>query len=126
VRRLMRQEGVVAATAKPRRYGSYLGEISPAPENLIDRDFGAAAPNEKWITVITEFQIPAGKVYLSPPIDCFDGLVASGTSACGRPPTSLIRCLMQPSRRWATARIGLWSTPMVLRTIVGQDGFGDA
>ena len=34
----------------------------------------AAAPNEKWLTDITEFQIPAGKVYLSPMIDCFDGL----------------------------------------------------
>ena len=31
--------------------------------------------NEKWLTDITEFQIPAGKVYLSPMIDCFDGLV---------------------------------------------------
>jgi transposase InsO family protein len=41
------------------------------------------APNEKWLTDITEFQIPAGKVYLSPMIDCFDGLVISwsiGTS----------------------------------------------
>ena len=53
------------------------GEISPAPENLINRDFRAAAPNEKWLTDITEFQIPAGKVYLSPIIDCFDGLVIS-------------------------------------------------
>ena len=26
------------------------------------------------LTDITEFQIPAGKVYLSPIIDCFDGL----------------------------------------------------
>ncbi|MET3383331.1 transposase InsO family protein [Variovorax paradoxus] len=37
----------------------------------------AAAPNEKWLTDITEFQIPAGKVYLSPVIDCFDSLVIS-------------------------------------------------
>ena len=66
-----------------RCYGSYLGEISPAPENLINRDFRSAAPNQKWLTDITEFQIPAGKVYLSPVIDCFDGLVVSwslGTS----------------------------------------------
>lgn len=77
VRRLMKQENLVAATPKRRRYGSYLGEISPAPENLINRDFGSAAPNQKWLTDITEFQIPAGKVYLSPIIDCFDGLVVS-------------------------------------------------
>ncbi|MDI1252480.1 IS3 family transposase [Thermomonas sp.] len=79
VQRLMKQESLVVAKAKRRRYGSYLGEISPAPENLINRDFHAAAPNEKWLTDITEFQIPAGKVYLSPIIDCFDGLVISWT-----------------------------------------------
>ncbi len=62
---------------KRRRYNSYLGEIGVAPPNLINRDFHAAAPNEKWLTDITEFQIPAGKVYLSPVIDCFDGLVVS-------------------------------------------------
>lgn len=35
------------------------------------------------LTDITEFQIPAGKAYLSPIIDCFDGMVVSwaiGTS----------------------------------------------
>ena len=79
MRRLMKQEGLIVAAPKRRRYGSYLGEISPAPENLINRDFQAAAPNEKWLTDITEFQIPAGKVYLSPMIDCFDGLVISWT-----------------------------------------------
>jgi transposase InsO family protein len=53
------------------------GEIGPAAENLTNRTFRAGAPSEKWITDITEFQVPAGKVYLSPLIDCFDGLVVS-------------------------------------------------
>ena len=79
VQRLMKQESLVVAKPKRRRYASYLGEISPAPENIIDRDFQAAAPNKKWLTDITEFQIPAGKVYLSPIIDCFDGMVVSWT-----------------------------------------------
>ena len=47
--------------------------------NIIDRDFHADKPNEKWLTDITEFHIPAGKVYLSPMIDCFDGLPVSWT-----------------------------------------------
>lgn len=83
VQRLMKQEGLHAARPKRRRYRSYIGEISPAPENIINRDFHAAAPNEKWLTDISEFHIPAGKVYLSPMIDCFDGMVVSwsiGTS----------------------------------------------
>jgi putative transposase len=67
VQRLMKQECLVVAANRKRRYGSYLGEISPAPENLINRNFQAATPNEKWLTDITEFQIPAGKMYLSPP-----------------------------------------------------------
>jgi putative transposase len=66
VQRLMKQECLIVPARKRRRYGSYLGEISPAPENLINRDFKAATPNQKWLTDITEFQIPAGKVYLSP------------------------------------------------------------
>lgn len=77
VQRLMKQEHLVVASPRRRRFGSYLREISPAPENLINRDFHAKAPNVKWLTDITEFQIPAGKVYLSPIIDCFDGMVIS-------------------------------------------------
>jgi transposase InsO family protein/transposase-like protein len=93
VRRLMKQERLTAATTRRRRYGSYLGEISPAPENLINRDFRAAAPNEKWLTDITEFQIPAGKVYLSPVIDCFDGLVISWSIGT-RPDAELVNTML--------------------------------
>jgi transposase InsO family protein len=50
VPRLMRQEGLIVPAPKRRRYGSYLGEISPAPDNHINRDFQAATPNEKWLT----------------------------------------------------------------------------
>ena len=83
VQRLMKQERLQAVRSKRRGYRSYVGEITPAPENIVNRDFRATAPNEKWLTDISEFQIPAGKVYLSPMIDCFDGMVVSwsiGTS----------------------------------------------
>jgi transposase InsO family protein len=93
VRRLMHQEGLAAATTRRRRYGSYRGEIGPAPENLIDRDFRAAAPNRKWLTDITEFHIPAGKVYLSPVIDCFDGLVVSWSIGT-RPDAELVNTML--------------------------------
>jgi transposase InsO family protein len=65
----------------------------PAPENLINRDFRAAAPNRKWLTDITEFQIPAGKVYLSPLIDCFDGLVVSWSIGT-RPDAELVNAML--------------------------------
>lgn len=61
---------------KRKKYSSYLGEISPAVPNVIGRNFHADKPNLKWLTDITEFHIPTGKVYLSPIIDCFDGFVS--------------------------------------------------
>ena len=100
VQRLMKQESLVIPKPRKRKYTSYLGEISPAPENLINRDFQAAAPNEKWLTDITEFQIPAGKVYLSPIIDCFDGMVVSWTLAQVQTLSWSTRFWMLPSRRW--------------------------
>lgn len=84
VRRVMREEGLVVAYAKKKAgYRSYEGEISDAPENLVRRDFHAAAPNELWLTDITELGLPDGKVCLSPILDCFDGGLAAwsiGTS----------------------------------------------
>ena len=79
VRRLMREMGLTARRGRRRRWSSYAGETSPAPPNLPLRadgthDFRAAAPNELWVTDITEFRLPSGaRCYLSPVIDCFDG-----------------------------------------------------
>lgn len=66
---------------QPRRakYSFYKGEITPAADNLIDRDFKAPRPNEKWLTDITEFGLSDGKVYLSPMIDCFYGMPVTWT-----------------------------------------------
>ena len=77
VRRLMKEEGLAVLYVKRKKYNAYAGEISPEVPNLVNRDFHAETPNTKWLTDITEFSIPAGKVYLSPIIDCFDGLVVS-------------------------------------------------
>ena len=71
-----------------------MGEISPAPDNLVNRDFSASAPKEKWLTDITEFQIPAGKVYLSPMIDCFDGMVVSWSIGT-RPNAEMVNTMLE-------------------------------
>lgn len=65
----LRKSGITAPIRK----------ISPAVENVVARDFHADAPNKKWLTDITEFHIPSGKVYLSPIIDCFNGMAVSWT-----------------------------------------------
>ena len=77
IRRIMKAESLVIKVKKYRKYNSYKGEISPEVPNLINRNFQAGKPNEKWLTDISEFAIPAGKIYLSPIIDCFDGKIVS-------------------------------------------------
>lgn len=79
IRRIMREEMLKVPLVRKKKYNSYQGEISPEVDNVIARDFHAKAPNEKWLSDITKFAIPAGKVYLSPMIDCFDGFVVRWT-----------------------------------------------
>lgn len=74
IRRIMAEEGLTVRRKRVRKYSSYLGELSPAEPNLINRDFAAEKPFEKILTDITEFGLSDGKVYLSPAIDCYDGM----------------------------------------------------
>ena len=78
---IMREEGLVArgSKRKKRRYSSYKKELSEHPGNKVNRDFRFALPNFLWLTDVTQFSLPADKVYLSPVIDCFDGMVVSHT-----------------------------------------------
>lgn len=79
IRRIMKEECLFIKKVRIKKYSSYAGEISEAVPNLLNRNFKAEHPNQKWLTDITEFHIPAGKIYLSPIIDCFDGLPVSWT-----------------------------------------------
>ena len=79
VRSIMKEENLIVRAIRQKKYSSYLGEISPAVPNKIQRDFHADKPNKKWLTDITEFKIGEEKVYLSPIIDCFDGMPITWT-----------------------------------------------
>jgi transposase InsO family protein/transposase-like protein len=97
VRSIMAAEHLRVRRKKNKRYSSYRGEITPAPDNIIARNFHADSPNEKWLTDLTEFNIPAGKVYLSPIVDCFDGMVVSwtiGTSPTAELVNSMLRAAL--------------------------------
>lgn len=78
VRRLMKEECIpVYYARRKRRFNSYQGEVSPAPPNLVQRNFHASEPNRLWLTDISEFAAPDAKVYLSPMIDCYDGKIVA-------------------------------------------------
>jgi transposase InsO family protein len=77
VLRIMAEDGLRVVAKNSRRHGSCKGELAPEAEDVIDRDFHADAPNERWTGDVTEFSIPAGKACLSPVTGCFDGMALS-------------------------------------------------
>ncbi len=60
-----------------RKYSSYKGTVGKIADNLIERNFEAEAPNEKWYTDVTEFNLRGNKLYLSPILDGFNQEVIS-------------------------------------------------
>lgn len=79
----MAEEGLEArgGTKPRRRYSSYAGEVTEHPGNKVRRDFAAGLPNFLWLTDATRFSVPAGKPYLSPVLDRFDGSIVSWTTS---------------------------------------------
>jgi len=45
--------------------------------NLLERNFSADKPNEKWVTDVTEFSLFGEKLYLSPILDLYNGEIIS-------------------------------------------------
>jgi len=73
VHRIMKKLGIHSVIRKKKKkYASSTPETMA--ENKLNRDFYAAAPNEKWVTDVTEFKIPGDtkKLYLSVILDLYD------------------------------------------------------
>jgi len=60
-----------------KKYKSYKGEQGKIAPNILQRNFKATEPNQKWATDVTEFNISGNKLYLSPIIDLFNGEIIS-------------------------------------------------
>lgn len=60
-----------------KKYCSYRGGVNPTVANLLQRNFVASAPEEKWVTDVTEFRVGEDKYYLSAIMDLYnDEIVA--------------------------------------------------
>ena len=81
VLKLMRALQLKCKTRSRKRYSSYQGDVGKSAPNLLKRDVTAAAPNEKWVTDVTEFKVGAEKLYLSPILDLFDRMIVSFTTS---------------------------------------------
>ena len=77
------REANIKSTIKYRSHGCTRRASTPQfiAENLLQRDFTATAPNEKWLTDVTEFKYYLGnevhKLYLSAILDLYDRRIVS-------------------------------------------------
>ena len=84
----MKQLGLVCCV-RIKKYHSYKGEVGKIAPNLLNRDFYAQKPNEKWVTDVTEFSLFGKKLYLSPILDLHSGYLVSYTIS-ERPVLSMV------------------------------------
>ncbi|HAI5420762.1 TPA: IS3-like element IS1397 family transposase [Escherichia coli] len=92
VRKLMQQLGL-KSPVRLKKYRSYRGNMGLAAENILQRQFKAEAPCEKWVTDITEFRAGGQKLYLSPILDFFNGEIVAWETAC-RPTEELVKRML--------------------------------
>lgn len=74
VYRLMNEMGL-KSLVRIKKYRSYRGNIGKTAPNILERDFEARKPNEKWVTDITEIHLYGEKLYFSPVLDLYNGEV---------------------------------------------------
>src|SRR5262249_44854020 len=76
VARLMREDGLKARPRKRFKNTTMSDHDQPVAANLLDRQFRAAAPNERWVGDTTELRIgEGGKVYLAAILDLYSRFI---------------------------------------------------
>lgn len=74
VYRIMRKLGLQSVSRRRRPY-TYYSDVIHRYENVLNRDFKAQRPNQKWVTDITYIHTDQGVLYLSAVKDLFDGFI---------------------------------------------------
>lgn len=93
--RIMKELGL-KSLVRMKKYRSYKGKIGKVAPNILERNFTAEKPNEKWVTDITEFKLFGEKLYVSPMLDLFNGEIIAYTIG-SRPTYSLVSKMLEKS-----------------------------
>jgi putative transposase len=93
VQRVMQLLGL-KSLVRPKKYRSYRGQFNANVPNVLQRQFHAARPNQKWVTDVTGFNIRGDKLYLSPVLDLYNGEIVAYEMQ-RRPDMSLVRNMLK-------------------------------
>lgn len=95
VQRIMKELGL-KSLVRMKKYRSYKGTVGKIAPNILERNFKAEKPNEKWVTDITEFKLFGEKLYLSPILDLYNSEIITYTIG-SRPTYSLVSEMLEKS-----------------------------
>nr|WP_239507510.1 IS3 family transposase [Serratia marcescens] len=93
VYKLMKNMGL-SSPVRRKKYNSYKGMYGKVAPNLLNREFTAVRPNQKWATDVTEFSVNGEKLYLSPIVDLFNREIIS-FSLARRPHMGMINTMLR-------------------------------
>ncbi|MFM0335568.1 IS3 family transposase [Paraburkholderia fungorum] len=107
VQRLMGQLKL-KSLVRAKKYRSWRGEVGRIAPNLLNREFSAQQPNQKWVTDVTEFNVLGQKLYLSPVMDLYNGEIVAYQMNT-RPVFDLVSGMLKK----ALAKLGPQETPLL-------------
>lgn len=107
VRRLMGLLGI-KSLQRVKRFRSYKGTVGVVAPDVLQRDFRASKPNEKWATDVTEMKVGNEKLYLSTIKDLFNREIVAYEMSL-RPTMELVNSMLKK----ALAKIGSNHTPIL-------------
>jgi putative transposase len=99
--RLMRQEGLRARVRRRYRCTTMSDHDQPIAPNLLARDFGAEAPNRRWVGDTTELLAGSGKLYLAAILDLYSRIIVGWSVSAVNDRHLTGRALEQALRRRA-------------------------
>lgn len=105
VARLM-HEMMLSAKRPRRKYNSFHGIVGKVAPNLLQRDFEASGPNQKWTTDVTQIVVKGHRCYLSPVLDMWNGEIVSYTISAS-PNLQQVMTMMKKALKQRTSLRGL-------------------
>ncbi|MDD5953463.1 MAG: IS3 family transposase, partial [Oscillospiraceae bacterium] len=91
--RIMKKNDLLSDIRRPRKW-KQMGNQVHRYENLLNHQFNADKPNQKWVTDVTEFSLFGEKLYLSPILDLHSSDLVSYTIS-DRPVLNMVTTMLE-------------------------------